>query len=141
MRTVQTQPIGSQHHPGLSGSSVGTFATCSVVLLVKSPPANVGDIRHEGRSLGGEDPLKEETATYSSILARRLPWTEGHGRLLCLLDLHRTSAYPTLQFSDIHKLTHFAGKISGSVIFKVNIRFHLLCFYHSTQSMECLSQV
>ena len=128
MRTVQTQPIGSQHHPGLSGSSMVTIAAWSVVLLVKNPPANAGDIRHTGRSLGGKDPLKEETATYSSILAWRLPWTEGHGRLLCLLDLDRTFAYPTLQFSDIHKLTHFAGKISGSVIFKVNIRLHSLCF-------------
>ena len=64
MRTVQTQPIGSQHHPGLSRSSMVTFAAWSVVLLVKNPPANAGDIRHTGRSLGGKDPLKEETATY-----------------------------------------------------------------------------
>ena len=113
MRTVQTQPIGSQHHPGLSGSSMVTFAAWSVVLLVKNPPANAGDIRHTGRSLGGKDPLKEETATYSSILAWRLPWTEGHGRLLCLLDLDRTFAYPTLQFSDIHKLV--ASRVTSTV--------------------------
>ena len=138
MRTVQTQPIGSQHHPGRPGSFLGTFAAWNVVLRIKNPPANAGDVRHAGRSLGRKDPLKEETATYSSILAWRLPWTEGQGRLLCLQDLHRTFAYPTLQFSDIHKLTHFAGKINGSV---VNIRLHSLCFYHSTQSMECLLQV
>ena len=28
------------------------------------------------RSLGGEDPLEEEMATHSSILAWRIPWTE-----------------------------------------------------------------
>ena len=33
------------------------------------------------RSLGGENPLKEEMATHSSILAWRIPWTEEPGRL------------------------------------------------------------
>ena len=33
------------------------------------------------RSLGWEDPLEEDTATYSSILAWRVPWTEEPGRL------------------------------------------------------------
>ena len=33
------------------------------------------------RSLDWEDPLKEEMATYSSILARKIPWTEESGRL------------------------------------------------------------
>ena len=32
-------------------------------------------------SLGGEDPLEEETATHSSILAWEIPWTEEPGRL------------------------------------------------------------
>ena len=33
------------------------------------------------RSLGQEDPLKEEMATNSSILAWRIPWTEEPGEL------------------------------------------------------------
>ena len=33
------------------------------------------------RSLSGEDPLKEEMATHSSILAWEIPWTEGPGWL------------------------------------------------------------
>ena len=33
------------------------------------------------RSLGWEDPLEKEMATYSSILAWRTPWTEEPGRL------------------------------------------------------------
>jgi len=33
------------------------------------------------QSLGWEDPLEEEMATHSSILARIIPWTEESGRL------------------------------------------------------------
>ena len=33
------------------------------------------------RSLGWEDPLEEDMATYSSILASRIPWTEEPGGL------------------------------------------------------------
>ena len=32
-------------------------------------------------SLGWEDPLEKEVATHSSILARRIPWTEEPGGL------------------------------------------------------------
>ena len=33
------------------------------------------------QSLGGEDPLEKGIAAYSSILAWRIPWTEGPGGL------------------------------------------------------------
>ena len=33
------------------------------------------------QSLGGEDPLEEEMAVHSSILAWRIPWTEEPGGL------------------------------------------------------------
>ena len=33
------------------------------------------------QSLGQEDPLEEEMATHSSVLAWRFPWTEEPGRL------------------------------------------------------------
>ena len=33
------------------------------------------------QSLGGEDPLEEEMATRSSILAWKIPWTEEPGGL------------------------------------------------------------
>ena len=33
------------------------------------------------RSLGQEDPLAEDLATYSSILAREMPWAEELDRL------------------------------------------------------------
>ena len=45
-----------------------------VVLLVKNPPPNAGDLRRV-RSLGQEDPLEEGTATHSSILPWSIPWT------------------------------------------------------------------
>ena len=33
------------------------------------------------QSLGGEDSLEKEMAIHSSILARKIPWTEETGRL------------------------------------------------------------
>ena len=39
-------------------------------------------------SLGWEDPLESGMATHSSILAWRIPWTEGPGGLLSM-GLHR----------------------------------------------------
>ena len=68
--------------------------------MVKSLPANAGDLREVGaslvaqrlkhlplmqetwvRSLGWEDPLEKEMVTHSSILTWRIPWTEKPGRL------------------------------------------------------------
>ena len=50
-----------------------------VALMVKNPPANAGDPGSE--TLGWEDLLEKGTATRSSILAWRVPWTEEPGRL------------------------------------------------------------
>ena len=36
------------------------------------------------QSLGQEDPLEKKTATNSSLLAWRIPWTEETGRLQTL---------------------------------------------------------
>ena len=46
--------------------------------MVKNPPA-----KQETRvpSLGQEDPLEKEMATYSSILAWKTPWIEAPGGL------------------------------------------------------------
>ena len=48
--------------------------------MVKNPPANAGAMG-EVQSLGWGDPLGEEMATHSSILAWQIPWTEEPGRL------------------------------------------------------------
>ena len=47
---------------------------------MKNLPANAADLRNAG-SQGQEDPLEKGMATYSSILARRIPWTEEPGGL------------------------------------------------------------
>ena len=52
-----------------------------VVLVVKNPPANSGDIGDVVPSLGQEDPLEKEMATHSSILPWIISWTEEPDRL------------------------------------------------------------
>ena len=47
-------------------------------LSVKNPPASAGDA---GLIPGFEDPVEEEMATHSSILAWKISWTEEPGRL------------------------------------------------------------
>ena len=60
--------------PGFIASS----STSPVAQMVKRLPAmqktRVG-------SLGQEDPLEKEKATYSGILAWKIPWTQEPGRL------------------------------------------------------------
>ena len=78
--------------PGLIMRKVFTFLACC-------PGGSVGRIRlpmqeMQVSSLGWEDPLEEEMATNSSILAWEIPWTEepgglqsvGHKRRTCLRD-------------------------------------------------------
>ena len=49
-----------------------------VALVVKKLPANAGDVRHTRvQSLGQEDALEEDMATYSSILAWRISMDRG----------------------------------------------------------------
>ena len=52
-----------------------------MALVVKNPPVNAGDIDPQVPSLGRKDPLEEEMATHSSVLAGKIPWTEEPGRL------------------------------------------------------------
>ena len=47
-----------------------------VALVVKNTPSSAGDIRDPGSISGQEGPLEEGTATHSSILAGRTPWTK-----------------------------------------------------------------
>ena len=51
---------------------------CLMAQMVKNLPAmRVTQVQ----SLGQEDPLEKGMATYSSILARKIPWREEPGRL------------------------------------------------------------
>ena len=54
--------------------------------MVKNLPASAGDAV---RSLSREDPLEEGMASHSSILARRVPWTEEPGGLQSM-DLQKS---------------------------------------------------
>ena len=58
-------------------------------LSSKESACNGGDT---GSSLGPEDPLEEGMATHSSILARRIPWTEEPGGLLGRKESDRSVA-------------------------------------------------
>ena len=49
--------------------------------MVKTPTAHTGNIRDTESSLGREEPLEEETAIQSSVLAWRVLRTEEPGGL------------------------------------------------------------
>ena len=49
--------------------------------VVKNPPANTGDARDASLIPGSGRSPGEEVATYSSILAWEIPWTEESARL------------------------------------------------------------
>ena len=47
--------------------------------MAKNPPANAGDARNGSSTLGREDPLQQEMAAHSSILAWTIPWRKEPG--------------------------------------------------------------
>ena len=67
-------------HPYLTiGKTIASTRWASLVAqMVKNPPAMW---ETWVRPLGWKDPLEEDTATHSSILAWRIPWTEEPGVL------------------------------------------------------------
>ena len=73
MLRVSTQPSGGGISPSLRGQRASLVAQ-----LVKNLPA-MQETRVQ--FLGWEDPLENEIATHSSILAWRIPWIEEPGRL------------------------------------------------------------
>ena len=52
--------------------------------MLKNQPANAGATSDTGSIPHWEDPLEEEIATLSSILAWKIPWTEDPGGLLSM---------------------------------------------------------
>ena len=61
---------------------VGSVHLCSLGFSDGSMVKNLPATREmQFRSLGQEDPLEEEMATHSTILAWRIPWTEEPGGL------------------------------------------------------------
>ena len=62
------------------------------------------------QSLGGEDPLEEGMATHSSILAWRIPWTEGPGGLQ---SRGVTQSQTRLEQLNMHDLFHHGNPWSN----------------------------
>ena len=54
------------------------YMRASLETQSKETTCSAGD---QVRSLGQEDPLEEEMATHSSILAQKIPWAEEPGGL------------------------------------------------------------
>ena len=59
------------------------------------------------QSLGREDPLEKEMATHSSILAWRIPWTEGSGELQSM-ELQRVGHNWVTNTHTLLLLSHFS---------------------------------
>ena len=62
----------------------GIYQASMMAQTVTNPPAMQETQEMQVQSLGLEDPLEEEIATYSSILAWEISWTEKPGRLQSL---------------------------------------------------------
>ena len=62
-----------------SKTSIEPRRASQELLVVNDPPANAGDARDSGSAPGWADPVEEEMATPSSILAWKLPWAEEPG--------------------------------------------------------------
>ena len=71
--------------------------------MVKNLPANEG----EAGSLGQKDALEKEMATYSSIVAWKIPWTEEPGGLQSIgskkIRPNVVSEHAVLLLSPFHK--------------------------------------
>ena len=110
------------------------------------------------QSLGGEDPVEEEIATHSSILAWKTPWTEEPGRLQSLrsqrvkhdwVTEHRCThptphTYTWCKYS-IH--SHFQARNVTSLnveleeMDKFNLRGYMIWLPHTTCFLFCLEDI
>ena len=61
--------------------SYNSLQASLIAQVVKNMPAMQETQETRVQSLGQEDPLEEEKATHSTILAKRIPWTKEPGRL------------------------------------------------------------
>ena len=59
----------------------GVYRVSMMAQTVRNPPAMQETQEMRVQSLGLEDPLEEEIATHSSILAWEISWTEDSGGL------------------------------------------------------------
>ena len=77
--------------------------------VVKNSPFNTGYMQEAPvGSLGWEDPLEEKMATYSSLLAWRIPWSEETGQLQ---SMGCKESDTTEWLRNTHTHTHFILKL------------------------------
>ena len=89
-----------------------------VAQMVKNHPAMQ---ETWAQSLGQEDPPKEEMATYSSILAWRIPWTEEPSGLKSMGLQRVRHGWVTNTFTFSHFKDHFSCLISFKSNFPVSL--------------------
>ena len=75
--------------------------------VLKNLPANA---RTQVQSLGPEEPLEEEMATHSDILAWEIPWTEEPGRLQSTGSQRVEYGLATQQQDDLRLALSFASQ-------------------------------
>ena len=79
---MQETPVLIPESGRSAGEGLGYPFQCSWASLVPQLVKNLPAMWETWvRPLGWEDQLEKETATYSSIVAWRIPWTEEPGRL------------------------------------------------------------
>ena len=88
------------------------------------------------RSLGQEDPLEEDMATHSRILAWRIPWTKEPGGLQYtgMQRVGRDWATNTLTFSLYTPIWYFNLETVPQDIAQIKQQFHSLLFIKNSLS-------
>ena len=107
---------------------------------VKNPPAMQ---ETWVRSLGGEDPLEKGTATHSSIVAWRIPWTTVHGvseSWTRLGDFYFTSVSVTSNNTEVSILVDVTSQTCVRVF--MGLLCHEVYIYLNLLSMKnCLHKI
>ena len=96
------------------------------VLVVKNLLANAGNIRDMDSVRGWKDSLEEGTATHSSILAWRIPWTEKPGGL-------RPRGHRELDVTEVTEHTHLHSL--NEMILKNKFQSNFKQLYRLTSSI------
>ena len=104
--------------------------------MVKNPPAMQ---EMQVQSLGQEDPLEEEMATHSSILAWRIPWTEEPGGLQSMgsqrVENDLVSKH-TCWYTEIQLVSHTAVTTSNVAKFTSVLIICLLFYTNKSGHLE-----
>ena len=79
-----------------------------VVLVVRNPPANAGDVRDVGSIPGSGRSPGGCHDTYSSILAWRIPWTEEPNGLQSIRSQRVRHNWATNTHAPVCMLSHFS---------------------------------